>query len=151
MINHLASPLQAKLRMLAGAMMISFSAVFVRLVDTGPTVSGFYRVAIGAAVLLIYLFVRDRQLLLSDKWVRWLLVLAALFFAADLWVWHRSILAVGPGLSTLLGNLQVVLVPVVAWALFAERLGKYQLMAIPVALAGLAMMLGFGWKRTPWL
>src|SRR3546814_9021646 len=28
-------------------------------------------------------------------------------FAADLWLWHRSILLVGPGLATLLGNAQV--------------------------------------------
>ena len=37
------------------------------------------------------------------------------FFAADLLMWHHSIGDVGAGLSTVLANVQVVLVPLVAW------------------------------------
>ena len=39
-----------------------------------------------------------------------------LFFAIDLILWHHSIGDVGAGLATVLANVQVVLVPLVAWA-----------------------------------
>ena len=38
-------------------------------------------------------------------------------FAADLTFWHHSIDAVGAGLATVLGNIQVVFVGLLAWAL----------------------------------
>ena len=44
-----------------------------------------------------------------------------MFFAADLILWHHSIADVGAGLATVLANIQVVLVPLVAWAVLAER------------------------------
>ena len=41
---------------------------------------------------------------------------AGVMFAADLTFWHHSIEAVGAGLATVLGNIQVVLVGLLAWA-----------------------------------
>ena len=50
-----------------------------------------------------------------------LTAVAGLFFAIDLIVWARAIEDVGAGLATVLGNLQVVLVGVLAWAFLRER------------------------------
>ena len=50
-------------------------------------------------------------------------IAAGVFFAADLILWHHSIGDVGAGLATVLANIQVVLVPLVAWAVLAERPG----------------------------
>ena len=44
-----------------------------------------------------------------------------MIFAADLTFWHYSIEAVGAGLATVLGNIQVVLVALLAWAVLGER------------------------------
>jgi hypothetical protein len=89
------------LRLFAGALMISFSPVFVKLTSVAPTTSGFYRVLFGGVVLAIYLAITRRRLTFSAKvWIA--LVLSSIFFALDLWFWHRSILYVGAGLSTLL-------------------------------------------------
>lgn len=44
---------QPPLQLLAGAFMISFSAVFVKLAEVSPTASAFYRVFFGALILLI--------------------------------------------------------------------------------------------------
>ena len=46
-----------------------------------------------------------------------------MFFAADLICWHHAIADVGAGLATVLGNLQVAFVPLVAWAVLSERPG----------------------------
>jgi len=53
----------------------------------------------------------------------WVLAAAAAF-ALDLVFWHRSILAVGTGLATLLANFQVFLVAIASVALFGERGGR---------------------------
>src|SRR5204863_255163 len=57
-------------------------------------------------------------------------MLAGIFFAADLLLWHHSIGDVGAGLATVLANIQVVLVPLVAWAILAEPPGRHVLIAL---------------------
>ena len=44
----------------AGAVMISFAAVFVRLADVAPTTSGFYRMLFGSIGLLVLIGVQPR-------------------------------------------------------------------------------------------
>ena len=65
-----------------------------------------------------------------------------MFFAVDLILWHHSIADVGAGLATVLANIQVVLVPLVAWFVLAERPGRRVLAALPVALLGVVLISG---------
>jgi drug/metabolite transporter (DMT)-like permease len=64
------------------------------------------------------------------------------FFAADLILWHHSIGDVGAGLATVLANVQVVLVPLVAWAVLSERPGRQVLAALPIAMLGVLLISG---------
>ena len=128
--------------------MISFSPVFVKLTSVAPTTSGFYRVLIGGAVLAIYLAMTRQRLSFSAKaWTA--LVLSAVFFALDLWFWHRSILYVGAGLSTLLANFQVFIMMAAGALLLNQRPNRMQLAAVPLAIAGLALIVGFDWDSFP--
>lgn len=68
--------------------------------------------------------------------------LAGGFFAADLLLFHHSVLLLGAGLATVLSNLQVVVVPIAAWAIWGERPSARQAAAIPVALAGVVLISG---------
>src|SRR5205085_4225280 len=68
--------------------------------------------------------------------------IAGAFFAADLICWHHAIGDVGAGLATVLGNLQVVLVGVLAWVFLGERAERRVLSAIPVVLAGVVLISG---------
>ena len=52
---------KGSLSVLAGAFLISFSPVFVNLVTIEPTVSGFYRMAIGSIALLIAFILKTRE------------------------------------------------------------------------------------------
>lgn len=72
--------------------------------------------------------------------------LAAIFFALDLYTWHRSIAHVGPGLATILGNFEVFLVPVVGVILFGEQLNPRLILSVPLAVAGLFMIVGIHWE-----
>ncbi|MBA3433210.1 MAG: DMT family transporter, partial [Actinobacteria bacterium] len=67
---------------------------------------------------------------------------AGAFFAADLLLWHHAIEAVGAGLATVMGNTQVVLVGLIAWALFRERPAPAALAAIPIAMLGIVLISG---------
>jgi drug/metabolite transporter (DMT)-like permease len=69
-------------------------------------------------------------------------VLAGLFFAADLLSWHHAVDAVGAGLATVLGNLQVLVVGLVAWLVFKERPPRPVLVAVPIVLAGVVLISG---------
>jgi drug/metabolite transporter (DMT)-like permease len=73
---------------------------------------------------------------------RRLAVPAGVFFAADLVFWHYAIADVGAGLSTVLGNLQVVVVPFVAWAVLGERIQSRLLAALPLACSGIVLISG---------
>jgi drug/metabolite transporter (DMT)-like permease len=69
-------------------------------------------------------------------------LLAGIFFSADLILWHHSIGDVGAGLATVLANIQVVVLPLVAWALLAEPPGRRVLLALPVSLLGVLLISG---------
>jgi len=71
-----------------------------------------------------------------------LAALAGLFFAADLLFWHHAIEAVGAGLATVLGNLQVLVVGFVAWLVLGERPSRSVLVALPVVVAGVVLISG---------
>ncbi len=144
-MNLLANP---RLRLFAGATMISFSPVWVRLVSVSPTTSGFYRVFFGGVALALFL-VMTRQRLQLAKRVWFILVFSAVFFALDLWFWHRSINYIGPGLSTLLANFQVFFMMLAGMVLLRQRPRPIQLIAVPLALVGLGMIVGFDWQTLP--
>jgi drug/metabolite transporter (DMT)-like permease len=67
---------------------------------------------------------------------------AGVFFAGDLLFWHHAIEAVGAGLATVLGNLQVAFVPLIAWAVLEERPGGRLLATLPLMLAGIVLISG---------
>ena len=144
-VTRLTSP---RARLFVGAALISLSPVWVALTEVTPTVSGFYRVVFGGGALVIYLLATGRRLELSRR--QWLLLIAAsVFFALDLWFWHRSIVYIGPGLSTLLANFQVFILMIAGVVLFRQVPSRVQIVAVPMALLGLAMIVGLDWQHMP--
>jgi drug/metabolite transporter (DMT)-like permease len=138
----------AVLRLMAGAVLISFSAVFVKLTAVTPTVAGVYRCAFGGAVLWAWLFLKRERLGFALRpWMT--LFAAALFFAGDLAAWHRSIVLVGPGLSTLLANFQVFVLAFVGMAVFGEQVRLALLVSVPLAMVGLGLIVGFDVASLP--
>lgn len=144
-MSYLGNP---RLRLFVGATMISFSPVWVKLVSVSPTTSGFYRVFIGGVALVLFLGLTRQRLQLTRR-VWMILTGAAVFFALDLWFWHRSINYIGPGLATLLANFQVFFMMAAGVTLLGQRPRPIQLIAVPLALAGLGMIVGFDWRSLP--
>ena len=135
-----------RLRLYFGAVLISFSPIFVSLVDVNPTVSAFYRVFIGGIALTLYLLISKKKFDF-DRTVWIFLFMASIFFAADLWFWHRSVIYVGPGLGTLLANMQVFIMMMAGIFLYKQMPTRVQLFSVPFAVIGLSMIVGLDWKE----
>ncbi|MDC0336086.1 DMT family transporter [Pseudodesulfovibrio sp.] len=130
--------------LIIGAIIISFSSVMVKLANVPPDVAGFYRLFGGGLGMLFILWRLDKLRQLTPHVWKWSL-LAAFFFALDFVGWHRSIGLVGPGLSTMLANFQVIILAAVSILFLKERVSRPFLFAIPLALVGLYLMVGVSW------
>lgn len=125
----------------AGAFIISFSSVLVKTSNVSSSVSGFYRVFFGSCFLVCACIARKEFKKRSLK-KNLLTLLCGLIFALDLWAWHLSIQYVGPGLATILGNCQVFVLSMAGVLLFKEKLGIKFILSIPLAFAGLFLLIG---------
>jgi drug/metabolite transporter (DMT)-like permease len=126
----------------AGALTIAFSAILVRLADVAPATAAIFRCAYALPVLGALALWEDRRFGPRPARDRWLAIPAGIFFAADLIFWHHAIEDVGAGLATVLGNLQVVVIPFAAWALLKERIEGRILVALPLVCSGVLLISG---------
>ena len=125
-----------------GAFVIAFSGILVRLADVAPATAAFFRCAYALPVLGLLAWI-ERRRYGARPWRERLPVFGAgVLFAADLVCWHYSIEAVGAGLATVLGNVQVVLVGLLAWIFLGERPENRTLAAIPVVFLGVVLISG---------
>lgn len=131
-----------------GAMMISFSAVWVKLAHVTPTASAFYRVFLGGVFLLIIMISRREKLWRGSAFLGTALLTGGIF-SLNLYFWHRSIAYVGPGLATILSNFQVILVPLAGLVIYGERPTLRFVLAVPPAVVGLFMIVGVPWNQLP--
>ncbi len=134
--------LNARVYALLGAVAIAFSSILVRLSHASPSTAAIFRCAYALPLLGLLAWREDRKHGPRDRRDRRIAVAAGVFFAVDLLLWHHSIGDVGAGLSTVLANIQVVLVPIVAWLWLSERPAGGVLAALPVALLGVLLISG---------
>jgi len=134
----------AVFQLIIGAAMISFSPVFVKLADVGPTVAGFYRTLFGGAFLLVIVFAKRDTIWAGRKPFLWALI-CGVAFAADLTCWHRSIHYVGPGLSTILGNFQVFFLAAFGIIVLREKFDWRFALSTVAAITGLLLIVGVDW------
>jgi drug/metabolite transporter (DMT)-like permease len=125
-----------------GALTIAFSAILVDLADVAPATAAIFRCAYALPALGLLAWMEDRRHGPRPARGRWLTIPAGVFFAADLIFWHHAIEDVGAGLATVLGNLQVVIVPFVAWAVLRERVEARILAALPLVCSGVVLISG---------
>ncbi|HEV7750123.1 MAG TPA: DMT family transporter [Baekduia sp.] len=136
--------LRARPRAMAvlGAVAIAFSAILVREAGVSPSTAAVFRCAYAVPVLVVLAALEDRRFGPRPARSRWIAAVAGVFFAIDLVCWHHAIDDVGAGLATVLGNLQVAFVPLIAWAVLGERPGARVLATLPLMLSGIVLISG---------
>jgi drug/metabolite transporter (DMT)-like permease len=126
----------------AGALCITFSAILVKLADVSPSAAAVYRCVYALPWLAVLAALEHRRLGPREPGERRFAIAAGVLLAVDLICWHQAIKDVGAGLGTVLGNLQVVIIPFVAWAVLGERPGARILAVLPLVFAGIVLISG---------
>jgi drug/metabolite transporter (DMT)-like permease len=135
----------ALLALFAGALGIASSGIFVRLSQTGPIATGFWRGALALPFLIGWALFEARPrgtggvlapLKARDRRILW----AGVFFAGDLALWHWSLLLTSVAASTLEANLAPILVTLIAWIVWGERPRPRFVAALGLAVAGLLLI-----------
>jgi drug/metabolite transporter (DMT)-like permease len=127
---------------LLGALAITFSGIFYRWSEVSPSTGTFYRCLFGLPFLAAVAYLERRKFGPLPRATVRLALIAGVFFAGDLTFWHHAIAYVGAGLATVLGNLQVLIVALVAWAVFGERPPRSVILALPIVLLGVVLISG---------
>ena len=107
-----------------------------------PETATVFRCLYGLPILALVGWVEHRRYGPLPSRAVWLAIIAGVFFAGDLLSWHHAVDQVGAGLATVLGNLQVIVVALVAWLVFGERPPRSVLLGLPIVLAGVVLISG---------
>ncbi|MBF0804144.1 MULTISPECIES: DMT family transporter [unclassified Neisseria] len=134
--NRRAAPM-----LVAGCVIFGLGSLIVKIVPVGAYAVAFWRLAVAAVIFWALLRFFGQKLPKSRQALRYAL-LSGTFLGFDLALWHESIYAVGPGISTLLNSLQIFFLTAIGFFFFGERLGKMQLLSLIMAVAGVALIAG---------
>jgi drug/metabolite transporter (DMT)-like permease len=128
-----------------GALVVASSGVFVRLSQTGPTATAFWRGALALPAFALWILIDSRRkserlslrvLTPPDSRLFW----AGACFGADLVFWHWSLLLTSIAASTLEANLAPMVVTLIAWVVWKERPSGKFLLALALALGGVGLI-----------
>ncbi len=125
-----------------GALAIAFSAILVREADVPPATAAIFRCVYALPPLALLAWMERRAYGPRPFAQRRLAMIAGIFFAIDLVVWHHTINFVGAGLATVLGNTQVLIVALLAWVILGEQPNRRLLASMPIALVGVVLISG---------
>jgi drug/metabolite transporter (DMT)-like permease len=135
--------------LILGNIAIAFGPLLVRLADTGPIATGFWRLALAAPFLALIGWragFRPHQL---SRPVLALLLFAGSAFAADIIAWHISIFQTKLGNATLLANCASLLLAIYGVILARKLPSPGQAVAILLAFGGAAMLMLQSFELSP--
>ena len=127
----------------AAAVLISFSAVFIRLADVSASTAAFFRPFYALPVIFV-LYLLTRAADTRSRKERIATLFAGGLMGLSFTLWNYSIGYVGAGLATVLGNTQVLFVGLFAWWVFRERPPAATVFAVPLVLGGVVLATGVG-------
>jgi drug/metabolite transporter (DMT)-like permease len=131
-----------RLSALAGALCIASAGILVRVSGVGPASATVFRCGLAILPLLLLAVAEERRIGRRSRRQMAVGLVAGVCFGLDLTAFHAAIGVVGAGLATILANLQVVIVGVVAWLAFGERPSIRLVVATLLALAGVVLISG---------
>lgn len=135
------------LALFGGAAAISLAPVFVRLSETGPTATAFYRIFFAQPIVWGYIIYQQlnpnpkttKINLPSKKWWPWF-VLAGVMFALDMGFWHKSIHLTTLANSTLIANAAPLFVVLGARFFFKEKIHPVYGVILITSSIGMVML-----------
>ncbi len=133
---------------LSGAVCLSASAVVVKLAGVDAATTAVLRCAIALVPLIpLALWEGRRRTRLTARGIAWSIA-AGVALGIDYSAWTASIFLVGAGVSTVLINIQVIVLPLLAFLIDRERPRRRFLVAVPLMLLGVGLVSGLGGSGT---
>lgn len=140
--DHAPPPIGALAALLIGNVALAFGPWFVRMAETGPVAAAFWRIALGAPILI--------ALALGTGWrprrlgaaTGIMLTVAGVCFAADLASWHLGIVRTTLANATLFGNSTTLFFPLYGFIIARALPSRSQATGLSLAVAGAALLLG---------
>lgn len=134
--NLLSSP---AIGLIIGCIVFGLGSVIVAHVPIGAYAMAFWRLTVAGIIFwLLSRFFGQR--FPNCRRAGYYAFLAGAFLGWDLGLWHKSIYAVGPGISTLLNSLQIFWLSAIGWFVFGERQSRLQLFGLSLAIIGISLI-----------
>ena len=133
------SPKLASLGLIIGCIVFGLGSVIVAHLQLGAYAVAFWRLAVAAVIFALLMRFFAHKLPKSPRAICYAL-LSGVFLAFDLALWHESIYAVGPGISTLLNCLQIFWLSIIGVICFKEKLSRLQIISLALAFVGIAII-----------
>jgi drug/metabolite transporter (DMT)-like permease len=150
-LNRLAAPhgvLAPFAALVAGAVAMGVSPIFVRLADVGPFTSAFWRVALALPLLYAWTRLADGPEWPGERFSR-ATILSGLAFAGDLFFWHLSIVHTSVANATFFATTAPIWVVLFGWLLFRQKVTAGVLAGLALCLIGGAALLAQSLELRP--
>ena len=121
--------------LVAGAVAMGASPIFVRLADVGPFASAFWRVALALPLLYGWMRLADGSGPAGEQFSR-AAILSGLAFSGDLFFWHLAIVHTSVANATFFATTAPIWVVLFGWVLFRERVTGGVLAGLALCLLG---------------
>ena len=135
--------------LLVASALLALGAMFVRMADTGPIASAFWRMAL--AVPLLAVMARFGPKSSGRMTPALILIIAAsgVLFAADLASWHIGIMHTKVANATLFGNSASFIFPIYGFVVARAWPARRQVIALVMAAAGTGLLMGRSAELSP--
>lgn len=142
-------PASALVALIMANVALAFGPWFVRMAETGPVASAFWRIALAAPVLIIASTATGWRPVGLSRGLWGMIVLAGISFAADLASWHIGILRTTLANATLFGNCATLIFPIYGFIVARALPGRMQTIALVLAAIGGALLMGRSYTLDP--
>jgi drug/metabolite transporter (DMT)-like permease len=137
----------ALLLLLLSTLSVGISGTFVRLSETGPTATAFWRMALAIPPMWALMAFEARRALgpparPSEGWDFFLLAAAGIVFGFEMGVWHIGLMLTSVANATLLSNCSPLLVALGTWLVLRQPLSRTFLIGMAIAMGGAAVLMG---------
>jgi drug/metabolite transporter (DMT)-like permease len=135
--------------LLLGSALLALGPMFVRMADSGPIASAFWRMALAFPLLAIMARIGPKS---GGRMTPALIVIIAasgMLFAADLASWHMGIMHTKVANATLFGNSASLIFPIYGFVAARVWPARRQMLALVMAAAGAILLMGRSAELSP--
>lgn len=138
-MNEAKQKTWAPFGLIIGCIVFGMGSIIVAHVPVGAYAIAFWRLVV-AAVIFAFLARWFGQGFPKNNKALYYAWIAGGLLGLDLALWHESIYAVGPGISTLLNSLQIFWLSAIGVIWFQEKLSPTQIISLIMAVLGVALI-----------